>query len=159
MTLDPDLLGADKISELCKSRIGSSSVAQQLLLFTQACRHFGKTALSQISETDKQEMPPFKREYLKWIEMQTSVYERNSTEGIEEVLREVESSGYEGQMIHRIGHNLPSILRSQAEPLSFMKEAGYCINCTDKTKVCSDAQSKQLSMLDCWASKTLICES
>lgn len=123
LILDPDLLDADRTSEICKAPLDSKSVADQLSLFSRACRYFGKATLSQISEADMQEMSQFNRQYLKWIEGQVVLHQEEGTD-VEDMIREVEDSGPEGQMICRIGHNLPSILRGQEEPLSLMMEGG-----------------------------------
>src|SRR5699024_1191710 len=101
----------------------SKSVSYHLSLFARACRHLGKVALSRIIETDKQGMPEFKQQYLRWIETQVAQHQEEGTD-VNDMLREVEGSGPEGQMICRIGHNLPAILRDQEEPLTFMMDGG-----------------------------------
>ncbi|RJE26768.1 polyketide synthase [Aspergillus sclerotialis] len=131
---DPQFLDAEQISSICKAGLEHSSTNRHLSLFARACQYYGKKAVDEMNQVDTHGMQRHLQEYLLWINRLADgnlpEMPKITDNGLhyEDLLRQVEALGYEGQMVCRIGRNLSQIIRGQVDAIALMLEGNLLHN-------------------------------
>lgn len=100
---------------------------EEMALYEVAATLYIRAALSQTQEIGREDMKPHLQKLLAWMEKYDTETSRKlidnmSVQDIAVCLQRTREAGVEGQMLTRIGENLPAILSGEVDSLSLMLE-------------------------------------
>jgi acyl transferase domain-containing protein len=119
---DQEFLEADGAAALCATKTPLDLTAEKHEIYNAYADHIIRESLAVLQDRDP--VAQHHRSLYKWMKRQAQHPAISPKISTQDLHKRVESYGPVGKMLHRIGKQLPSIIKGDIEPLSVMIEDG-----------------------------------